>query len=53
MVEMWECVFHDLLQRDVAESGIGPGRGNGVQGREDSRSVAFSREDESIVSGVH
>ena len=41
------------LHRDVGESGIEPGRGEGVQGCKDSRSVAFSRENESVVSGVH
>ena len=41
------------LHRDVGESGIVPGRGDGVQAREDSRSVAFSRENEYVVSGVH
>ena len=41
------------LHRDVGELGIGSGLGDGVQGRKDSRSVGFSRQDELVNSGIN
>ena len=39
------------LHRDVGESGIGPGRGDGVQAREDSRSLHFQEKTSRLFRG--